>query len=56
VKSCPKPVFDEGYRNEHNRKYHADLISENKAIPYETLGAPSDPFEAAAQKKKQSYR
>jgi len=47
VKDCAKPVSDEDYRKEHNRKYHADLISENKAVPYERLGAPSDPFHAA---------
>jgi len=33
-----------------------DLISENKAVPYERLGTPSDPFHAAAQRKKQKLQ
>jgi hypothetical protein len=48
VSGCPEPVFNSDYRHEHNRKYHLQLLSANKSIPFETLNAPKNPFVAAA--------
>ncbi len=44
VRSCNQ-VFDDDYRLAHNRKYHKDLLSKNKCIPYEVNGAARSPFE-----------
>ena len=38
-----RKVFDD-YRNKHNLKYHKALVLNHKQIPYEFLGAPSNPF------------
>jgi len=51
VKNCPQPVFDNDYRQEHNRKYHADMLGESRGVPFEKLGAPADPFQAAAKRR-----
>ena len=37
-------MFDDNYRNKHNLKYHKALVLNRKRIPYEFLGAPSNPF------------
>ena len=44
-------VFDNDYRIEHNNKYHPEYRVQNKLVPYETLGAPKNPFEAAKRKQ-----
>ena len=44
-------VFHNDYRIEHNNKYHPEYQKENKLIPYEALGAPKNPFEAAKRKQ-----
>ena len=44
-------TFDDDYRTSHNIKYHKDLLSKKKSIPYETYGAPKNPFSMAARYK-----
>ena len=44
-------VFDNDYRIEHNNKYHPEYRKQKKLVPYETLGAPKNPFEAAKRKQ-----
>ncbi|XP_028418765.1 zinc finger MYM-type protein 1-like [Dendronephthya gigantea] len=41
--------FDDDYRNEHNKKYHDDLLKAGKSISYKVAGAPANPFVLAAQ-------
>ena len=45
-------VFND-YRIEHNNKYHPECRKQNKLVPYETVGAPKNPFEAAKRKEEQ---
>ena len=40
--------FDDDYRNRHNQTYHPAHIKAFKHIPYESVGAVKNPFEAAA--------
>ena len=44
-------VFDNDYRIEHNNKYHPEYRKQNKLVPYETVEAPKNPFEAAKRKQ-----
>ena len=44
-------AFDDDYRTDHNTKYHPEYKSENRLVPFETLGAPKNPFEAAKRKQ-----
>ena len=44
-------ALDDDYRKSHNIKYHKDLLPKNKSIPYETYGAPKNPFSMAARYK-----
>ena len=44
-------VYDNDYRIEHNNKYHPEYRKQNKLVPYETVGAPKNPFEAAKRKQ-----
>ena len=37
-------IFDDDYCNKYNLKYHKALVLNRKQIPYEFLGAPSNPF------------
>ena len=45
-------VFDNDYRVDHNNKYHPEYRKQNKIVPYEELGAPKNPFEAAKRKQR----
>ena len=37
-------IFDDDYRNKHILKYRKALVLNRKQIPYEFLGASSNPF------------
>ena len=50
-------AFDDDYREQHNKKYHADMISQGKYIGYKLEGAPANPaLAASAQKSKRVIR
>ena len=44
-------VFDDDYRDAHNRRYHSNLLSKNVHIGFETSDAAANPFELAKQNK-----
>ena len=54
---CRK-TFDDDYRQQHNKKYHADMLRQGKYIGYKLEGAPANPFAlaASARKSKQVIR
>ena len=37
-------TFDSDYRKKHNEKYHGDMLSAHRHIPYKAVGAPENPF------------
>ena len=41
-------VFNDDYRLTHNRKYHSDMLKQNKLVRYKEANAPENPFVAAA--------
>ncbi|CAB3980670.1 Hypothetical predicted protein, partial [Paramuricea clavata] len=47
-------TFDDDYRKEHNKKYHANLLKVGTSIAYETVGAPANPFVCSQKHKKVS--
>ena len=47
-----KQSFDDDYRQEHNKKYHKDLLKAGEFIAYKAAGAPANPFVLAAQRHK----
>ena len=51
-------VFDDDYREQNNKKYHMDMISQGKYIGYKLEGAPANPFALvdSARKSKQVVR
>ncbi len=51
-----KSVFDDDYQTTHNTKFHASLITKNKNLPYESVGAEKNPFAWAEAKKKKSNK
>ncbi len=36
--------FDDDYRHSHNKKYHQNLLTANKNIPYQVAGAIKSPW------------
>lgn len=40
-------IFNDDYRLQNNRKYHPDMLFQNKCIAYEQAYAPLNLFEAA---------
>ena len=38
------------YKKKHNFMFHQDLLRQRKSIRYNVVGAPKNPFEAAAGK------
>jgi hypothetical protein len=43
--------MDFDYRSKHNSRFHQDMIKRRKHIRYEVVGAPRNPFDAAAARK-----
>ena len=41
-------VFNDDYRLTNNRKYHSDMLKQNKLVRYKEANAPENPFVAAA--------
>ena len=39
---------NDDYRLTHNRKYHSDILKQNKLVRYKEANAPENPFVAAA--------
>ena len=48
-------MFEDDYRKQHNKKYHSNLQQERKFIPFETVGAPANPFTFAQQQKRGNF-
>ena len=44
-------AFNNDYRKDHNEKHHPEYERENRLVPFETLGAEKNPFEAAKESK-----
>ena len=42
--------WNSNYKNKHNLKFHQHLLRQRKSIRYNVVGAPKNPFEAAAGK------
>ena len=42
--------MDFDYKKKHNLKFYQDLLRQSKSIRYNVVGAPKNPFEAAAGK------
>lgn len=51
-KSFHNRFFDDDYKRIHDKKYHSQLITQGKSIPVQAVGAPENPFVAAAQAAK----
>ena len=47
-KLLSREVFNDDYRLTHNRKYHSDMLKQNKLVRYKEANAPENPFVAAA--------
>ena len=47
--------MDFDYKNKHNLKFHQVLLRHRKSIRYNVVGAPKNPFEAAAGKSSKLY-
>ena len=47
----PNVEVDFDHRNKHNSRFHNDLLKTRKHVRFEMVGAPKNPFEAAARKK-----
>jgi hypothetical protein len=47
-------TFDDDYRKQHNKKYHANFLKVGTSIAYETVGAPANPFVFSQRHKKVS--
>ena len=48
LECSPNVEMDFDYKSKHNANFHNDLLKKCKQIRFEMVGAPKNPFEAAA--------
>ncbi len=46
-------AFDDDHRKDHNERFHPEYKRENRLVPFQTLGAAKNPFEAAKRKERE---
>ncbi|CAB4025124.1 Hypothetical predicted protein [Paramuricea clavata] len=46
--------MDFDHRSKHNSRFHQDMLNSRKHIRYEVVGAPRNPFEAAAKRTREA--
>ena len=51
LECSPNVEMDFDYKSKHNANFHNELLKKRKHIRFEMVGAPKNPFEAAARKK-----
>ncbi len=44
-------AFDDDNRKDHNERFETKKKRENRSVPFQTLGAAKNPFEAAKRKQ-----
>lgn len=50
----PSVEMDFDHRSKHNSRFHQDMLKSRKHIRYEVVGAPRNPFEAAAKRTREA--
>ena len=51
LECSPNVEIDFDHKSKHNSRFHNDLLKTRKHARFEMVGAPKNPFEAAARKK-----